>query len=251
MNNSSRAVGVAFCAALLFAVPAAALTLVPAADPYYFAVEGSDNSFRILGRSLAVGGHKVYVEHIYRPAEGEGVYDYAANGARDRELDELYKNKHLLLADGAGHAYAAVNARFVRFQYFGWGSDFTAQIIEFSYPAEASGNLQLVVKTAEGSATRLDFGPAAKNYYRRGTVTADEGLNFRISPYVGYAAVEVLKAGDTFYLTGARSYSYADEEREQPVYFYEVIRDGREGWVAHGYVGEEDTFFTIGDFAAF
>jgi hypothetical protein len=251
MNNSTRAIRAAACIAFLFAAAAAALTLVPTADPYHFAVEGNDNSFRILGRSLAVGGYNVYVEHVYAPAEGEQIYDYAANEARDRELDEFYENKHLLLADDAGHEYEAVNARFVRFQHLGWNSDFSAQIIEFSYPAEASGELRLLVKVNGESATRLSFGPADKNYYRRATVTADEGLNFRISPYVGYAAVEVLKAGDTFFLTGGRSYSYADEKREEPVYFFEVVRDGREGWVAHGYVEEEDTFFTIGDFAAF
>jgi hypothetical protein len=240
-----------YFALFLAAASATALTLEATSDPYCFDVAGSGNSFRILGRSLAIGGHNVYVEQIYTRAEGEGLYDYAENDTRDRELKECYENRHLLLVDGAGREYEPVNVRFVISQYYGWESDIDAQIIEFSYPAEASGNLDLVVKIDEESAARFDIGPADKNYYRRATVTVDEGLNFRISPSVTYAATEVMEAGDTFFLLGGWSRSYVGEEGEKRVYFYEVIRDGREGWVARGVEGEEDEYFTVGDFAAF
>jgi hypothetical protein len=201
---------------------------------------------------VALGGHNVYVEQVYTRAEGDDLYnDYVDNDARDRELKEFYENKHLLLADGAGREYEAVNARFVRFQDLGWESDLDAQIIEFSYPGEASGNLELVVKIDEESAARLDIGPADKNYYRRATVAADDGLNFRVSPSVAYAPAAVLKAGDTFFLLGGRSYSFAAKEMKKEVRYYEVIRDGREGWVAYRVAGEEDEYFTVGGFAAF
>ncbi|UCE27323.1 MAG: hypothetical protein JSW52_00810 [Candidatus Coatesbacteria bacterium] len=250
-NNYGMLKAATYLTLFLAAAPAAALTLAATTDPYCFDVAGSGDSFRILGRSLAVGGHNVYVEHAYTRAEDDGFFANADNDARERELKEFYEGKHLRLVDGAGREYEAVNARFVKFQYFGWDSDVGAQIIEFTYPAEASGNLELIVKTDEESAARLDIGPADKNYYRRGIVTADEGLNFRISPSVTYAATEVMEAGDTFFLLGGRSCSYVDKEREKKAYFYEVIRDGREGWVARGIEGEEDEYFTVGNFTAF
>jgi hypothetical protein len=252
MGNKYRILRAAtYLILFIAAASATALTLAATDDPYCFDVAGSDNSFRIIGRSRAVGGHNVYVEQIYARAEADDVFDNAESDARDLELKEFYEDKHLLLVDGAGREYEAVNARFVRSQYYGGESDIDAQIIEFSYPAEASGNLELVVKVDEDSVVRADIGPADKNYYRRATVTIEEGLNFRISPSVTYAATEVMEAGDTFFILGGWSRSYVGEEREKRVYFYEVIRDGREGWVARGVEGEEDEYFTVGDFAAF
>jgi hypothetical protein len=253
MKNSRGTLTVAMHLALfLAAAPATALTLVATADPYYFIADGSGNSFRILGRSVALNGHNVYVEQVYTRPEGDDLYnDYVDDDARDRELKEFYENKHLLLADATGREYEALNARFVRFQDLGWDSNLDAQIIEFSYPAEASGHLELVVKIDEESATRVDIGPADKNYYRHATVTADEGLNFRVSPNLAYKPAAVLKAGDTLFLLGGRSCSFADKEMKKEVHYYEVIRGGREGWVARGVEGEWEEYFTIGDFAAF
>jgi opacity protein-like surface antigen len=250
MNNTYRA---AVALALVFAtVSAAALTLNPTADPYYYAVADNDDGVRILGRSVVLGGQKVYVEYI--SVFGETVGSYRSyHEVRDREFNELAENERFLLADGEGREYKPFNVRFVQFQdkNLEWETKTCSQIIEYSYAGESTGGLQLIIKTGGTTAARVDFGPADKNYFRRATVTADVGLNMRISPYVKYGVAEVLMPDDTFYLTGARYCSQAGKKHEKRVYFYEIIRDGREGWVAREIEGEDGEFFTIGEFAAF
>jgi hypothetical protein len=250
MKNSNWAA--ACCALFLGAVQGAALTLNPTADPYYYTVVGSDNSIRILGRSVVSGGHNVYIEHVSILGKSDDFYR-TYNEVRDREVNELFVNKHLLLTDGEGLEYEPFNARFVQFQDLSleWETETCSQIIEYSYAGGLTGNLQLVIKCDGVSTARVEFGPADKNYFRRATVTADTGLNMRISPYIEYGVAEVLMPGDVIYLTGSRYCWYVDKKREKRVYFYEVIRDGREGWVAREVEGEEGKLFTIGEFAAF
>jgi hypothetical protein len=229
---------------------AAALTLEATAEPYVFAVAGG-GSFAILGRAPTPGGQRLILEQRYGP-RGEddvGFTNSPLNKSREQEVNELFGENHVTLADAAGGVYKAANARFVRYQ-----DDPVGRIVELTFPGDAAGDVDVVVALAPGKTVRLPFGPAAKSYFRLATVTAGAGADVQVDTYAPYGAQDKWKAGETFHLVGPRGIGTygktADGERTEALYFLGV-RDGLEGWVPYEVDESEEKMFIIGDFDAF
>jgi len=176
--------------------------------------------------------------------------DLIVNEGRERELAEAISGGHFQLETAEGRRCEATNVRFVKFQEEPRRDGFQAQILEWRYDGEFVGDLTLVVKLKANKVARVPFGPAARDYYRRATVTAVPGLNFRVGRSTKYAVTRVLPPGETIYLTGFRSYGYAGENRERRAVFYEAWSGVQEGWAAYQVEEEAETFFEIGGFVA-
>jgi len=79
----------------------------------------------------------------------------------------------------------------------------------------------------------LDLGPSECDFYRKGTVTAQDGVAVHVVPDYGSPVLCELRPGDTFYLTGRNSYFWPDPDLAwyDCVTFEEVICGGARGWL--------------------
>ena len=192
-------------------------------DDYSFWIEGASADVIIWGREGSPAKQAVHVEYYgYYMEDNEG------------HIAELKKGNYFFLKDDRGNVYypKAVEER--------GGCGFyesAAAVLEFQFEGAFRGDLRLGVKAKGGKTEWLDFGPAERSYYRLATVTEPAGLNFRNAPSVEAGVNEVLRAGDTVYVTAFHEiYWPEDASLDEAILFHKVIRDGEVGWVAGDYI---------------
>jgi|GEM_PF-1649162 len=206
---------------LLTAGTGAAVKLAPAGY-YEFCVADSDEDYivTVYGREVTPEGQNVYIGFLF----------YAVHSACPEETNSLCCDNLILLEDDSGVAHEPTSVHIPLNQGF---YEMSRPFVKYKYVGDFAGSCRLVVKLEDGETARLDLGPAECDFYRKGTVTAQDGVAVHVVPDYGSPVLCELRPGDTFYLTGRNSYFWPDPDLAwyDCVTFEEVICGGARGWL--------------------
>jgi hypothetical protein len=162
----------------------------------YFVFE-SNFGFTVHGREVTPEGQNVYVEFHF----------YSVNSACEEEVNSFCRDNLLLLENGTGKAYEPTSVHITVNQTL---FETARLFVEYKYEGDFAGGCTLALKSGGGKRVRLDLGPADHDFYRTGTVVAQEGLDVYMAPNDRSTVLRRLDRGDTVYFTGRVSYFWPD-----------------------------------------
>ncbi|UCE27325.1 MAG: hypothetical protein JSW52_00820, partial [Candidatus Coatesbacteria bacterium] len=159
-----------------------------------------------------------------------GFYFYAVHSAFEEETNSLCCDNLILLEDDKGVAREPTSVHIPLNQGF---YESSRPFVKYKYAGDFTGRCTLVVKLKDGKKARLDLGPAEHDFYRKGTVTARDGVALHLAPDYATPVLCELGLGDTFYFTGRNAYFWPDSEStlQDIVAFEEVICGEARGWL--------------------
>jgi hypothetical protein len=164
------------------------------------------------------------------------------------EPEEIVKRGGFTLTGAAGETAKPETITEVGAQGY---KDVVSILLRLEYVGDFAGELKMRVYLKEGESVELPVGSAGRTMYRRGTVSADEGLHLRAGPYVLARSLGTLEKGARVYLKGGEEYSgLGKDEYPEGIIFVEVAAEKASGWAAARVFGGEE-YISVGDLIAY